>query len=94
VSPPLLSLQGIAKHYGAIHALRGVGFDVHAGEVLALLGDNGATKSTLIKIVVGAQPPSAGRLVMEGGEVAFAGPAAPRRPGLSWSPRTSGAVWR
>jgi D-xylose transport system ATP-binding protein len=78
----LLSIQHIGKHYGAIQALRDVSFDVHAGEVLALLGDNGAGKSTLIKIIAGAQPPSSGRLVMEGREVAFAGPAQAKAAGI------------
>ena len=78
----LLSIQHIAKHYGAINALQDVSFDVHAGEVLALLGDNGAGKSTLIKIIAGAQPPSSGQLVMEGREVAFAGPADAKAAGI------------
>jgi D-xylose transport system ATP-binding protein len=79
---PLLSIQHVAKHYGAIKALEDVSFDVRAGEVLALLGDNGAGKSTLIKIIAGAQPPSSGRLVMEGREVAFAGPADAKAAGI------------
>ena len=79
---PLLSIQHVAKHYGAIKALEDVSFDVHAGEVLALLGDNGAGKSTLIKIIAGAQPPSSGRLVLEGREVAFAGPADAKAAGI------------
>ncbi len=82
MNPPLLSIENITKHYGAVQALRGVSFDVHAGEVLALLGDNGAGKSTLIKIIAGAQPPSGGRLVMEGKEVAFAGPADAKAAGI------------
>ncbi|MFO1046411.1 MAG: ATP-binding cassette domain-containing protein [Geminicoccaceae bacterium] len=82
MSPPLLAVDQIAKHYGAVQALRGVSFDVHAGEVLALLGDNGAGKSTLIKIIAGAQPPSSGRLLMDGQEVAFAGPADAKAAGI------------
>ena len=79
---PLLAIEGISKHYGAIQALRAVSFDVHAGEVLALLGDNGAGKSSLIKIIAGAQPPSGGRLLLEGREVAFAGPANAKAAGI------------
>ena len=79
---PLLAIENVTKHYGAVQALRGVSFDVHAGEVLALLGDNGAGKSTLIKIVAGAEPPSGGRLVMEGREVAFARPGDAKAAGI------------
>lgn len=82
MSPPLLSIQDVAKRYGAVTALDGVSLDVRAGEVLALLGDNGAGKSTLVKIVAGAQPPSSGRLVLEGREVRFAGPADAKAAGI------------
>ena len=82
MTAPLLAIDNVRKHYGAVEALRGVSFEVHAGEVLALLGDNGAGKSTLIKIIAGAQPPSGGRLVMEGREVAFAGPADAKAAGI------------
>ena len=82
MTAPLLAIDDVSKHYGAVEALRGVSFEVHAGEVLALLGDNGAGKSTLIKIIAGAQPPSGGRLVMEGREVAFAGPADAKAAGI------------
>ena len=82
MSPPLLAIENVTKHYGAVQALRGVSFDVHAGEVLALLGDNGAGKSTLIKIVAGAEPPSGGRLVIEGREVTFVGPGDAKAAGI------------
>jgi D-xylose transport system ATP-binding protein len=82
VAEPLLAIRGIAKNYGAVNALRGVSFDVRAGEATALLGDNGAGKSTLIKIIAGAQPPSAGSLVLDGREVAFSGPADAKAAGI------------
>ena len=47
----MLELQGIAKSFGAIHALQGVDLTVSAGEAVGLMGDNGAGKSTLMKIV-------------------------------------------
>lgn len=59
----LLSLRGIAKRFGAVEALRSVDLDVHAGEVVALLGDNGAGKSTLIKVISGAHAPSGGSMI-------------------------------
>src|SRR5918911_3588328 len=79
---PLLRIEGLTKRYGAVTALEDVSFDVHAGEVVALLGDNGAGKSTLIKILAGAQPPSAGRLLFEGREVRLDGPADAKALGI------------
>src|SRR5436853_4936912 len=53
---PLLELKGVTKRFGAVEALTDVDFEVHAGEVVALVGDNGAGKSTLIKAISGIQP--------------------------------------
>jgi D-xylose transport system ATP-binding protein len=82
MAEPLLRLENVGKRYGAVTALEGVGFDVHPGEVLALLGDNGAGKSTLVKIIAGAVAPSAGRLVLDGRPVGFAGPAEAKAAGI------------
>ena len=71
---PLLRLVGIGKRYGAVEALRGVDFDVEAGEVVAICGDNGAGKSTLIRIVSGAHDPSEGHIEIEGRRVVFGSP--------------------
>ncbi len=49
----VLSLRGVSKHFGAVSALTGIELDVHAGEVVALVGDNGAGKSTLVKVLAG-----------------------------------------
>ncbi len=65
-STPLLSLRGIAKNYGGVRALRGVDFDLAAGEVHALLGENGAGKSTLIKVATGAHRPDGGEITVGG----------------------------
>ena len=54
MSPPILQALSIAKHFGALQALTGVDLDTRAGQVLAILGDNGAGKSTFIKILSGA----------------------------------------
>ena len=79
---PLLRVEGVSKHFGAIEALRGVSFDVNRGEVVALLGDNGAGKSTLVKIIAGGMAPSAGRIIFNGEERQFASPADAKAAGI------------
>ena len=74
MSPPLLQARSISKRFGALQALADVDVDVHAGEVLAILGDNGAGKSTFIKILSGAYEPSAGTVLLDGAPVSFASP--------------------
>src|SRR5258708_12019508 len=81
-TPPLLRLDAITKHFGAIEALRGVSFDVNRGEVLALLGDNGAGKSTLVKIIAGGMPASSGHILFEGVERNFASPSEAKAAGI------------
>jgi len=71
---PFLRATGITKRFGALTALADVDLDIRAGEVLALLGDNGAGKSTFIKILAGAHPPSGGQLAVNGEAVAFSSP--------------------
>ena len=70
----VLDIRGLTKSYGAVDALKGVDLVVNDGDVLALCGDNGAGKSTLIKVVSGAQPPSAGTILLKGEPVEFASP--------------------
>src|ERR671926_1567949 len=63
---PVLRLTGITRRYGGVHALRGVDFDLVTGEVHALVGENGAGKSTCIKIISGAEVPDAGTIEIDG----------------------------
>jgi D-xylose transport system ATP-binding protein len=63
---PLLTLRGISKRFGAVQVLHEVDFEVHAGEVVALVGDNGAGKSTLIKTIAGIHKPDAGEIWWDG----------------------------
>ena len=74
MSPPLLQARSIAKHFGALQALTDVDLDIRAGQVLAILGDNGAGKSTFIKILSGAYEASAGTLLLDGAPAHFASP--------------------
>ena len=64
--PTLLTLTGISKAFAGVQALKGVSFDLHAGEVHALVGENGAGKSTLIKVITGAHTPDTGTMEVEG----------------------------
>ena len=66
---PVLELRGIHKRFPGVHALRGVDLEVHAGEVVALLGENGAGKSTLMKIVGGIEQPDSGEVLIDGARV-------------------------
>ena len=80
---PLLELRQLTKSFGGARALRGVDFDLHAGEVHALLGENGAGKSTLIKIVTGAHQPDGGTITIGGTRVAGLTPAAAHARGIA-----------
>ncbi|HEU4411934.1 MAG TPA: ATP-binding cassette domain-containing protein [Polyangiaceae bacterium] len=71
---PLFELRGVEKRFGAVHALRGVDFEVRAGEVVALVGDNGAGKSTLVGVMSGTVPCDAGRITFGGRAVALRAP--------------------
>jgi D-xylose transport system ATP-binding protein len=72
----VLSLRGISKHFGAVSALTDIDLDVHAGEVVALVGDNGAGKSTLVKILAGVHEPSSGTIMFRGKLVTMPDPSA------------------
>jgi simple sugar transport system ATP-binding protein len=78
----VLRLEGIAKNFGAIEALKGVSLSISKGEVIGLMGDNGAGKSTLVKIIAGNFRPSAGRMFLKDQEVALHGPLDARHHGI------------
>ncbi len=73
-SPAILELRDITVAYGALKAIDGVTLALRAGEVLGVCGDNGAGKSSLIKVIAGAQAPSAGEILIDGARVALASP--------------------
>jgi rhamnose transport system ATP-binding protein len=69
--PPILEILGVSKRFGSTQALDDVSLTLHKGEIHALLGENGAGKSTLIKIMTGVEQPDAGRMAVDGAEVAL-----------------------
>ncbi|MFF2652170.1 ATP-binding cassette domain-containing protein [Streptomyces sp. NPDC058045] len=66
---PVLALRGVSKRFGAVQALTDVELEVHAGEVVALVGDNGAGKSTLVKTIAGVHPIDEGAIEWDGRQV-------------------------
>ncbi|MEV0779804.1 ATP-binding cassette domain-containing protein [Streptomyces sp. NPDC050433] len=68
---PVLALRGVSKRFGAVQALTDVELEVHAGQVVALVGDNGAGKSTLVKTIAGVHPIDDGVIEWEGRSVAI-----------------------
>ncbi|MEU6341802.1 MULTISPECIES: ATP-binding cassette domain-containing protein [unclassified Streptomyces] len=68
---PVLALRGASKRFGAVQALTDVDLEVHAGEVVALVGDNGAGKSTLVKTIAGVHPIDEGVIEWEGNAVSI-----------------------
>lgn len=79
---PLLALRGVTKSYGAVRALDGVSFEVYPGEIVALVGDNGAGKSTTVKIVAGAIHPDEGEVYFDGAPRHWASPHAAQEAGI------------
>jgi ABC-type sugar transport system ATPase subunit len=79
---PLVELVDIRKSFGAIRALRGVSLDIMPGETLALLGDNAAGKSTLMKILTGVYQPDRGEIRIGGRPVVFDRPSQSRQLGV------------
>lgn len=80
--PPLLSINNVGKCFPGVVALDQVSFDVRPGEVLGLLGENGAGKSTILKIISGAQRPDTGSLAWDGTPVTIASPQAAQALGI------------
>ncbi len=78
----VLELDNISKHFGAIQAVNGVSFRIEPGEVVGLMGDNGAGKSTVVKMIAGNFRPSAGHIKMEGREIVMSKPVDARHHGI------------
>jgi fructose transport system ATP-binding protein len=79
---PILKAKGLYKRYGKVTALNNCDFELYPGEILAVIGDNGAGKSSLIKAVSGAVIPDEGTIWLEGREVGFKSPIEARAAGI------------
>jgi ABC-type sugar transport system ATPase subunit len=79
---PVVELIDIKKHFGAVQALRGVDLKLQHNEVLGLVGDNAAGKSTLMKVLSGAYIPDGGEIRLDGVKTSFANPMDARRQGI------------
>jgi D-xylose transport system ATP-binding protein len=73
-APPLVEMRGINVAFGGVHAVRDVTIDLHAGEVVGLVGGNGAGKSTLMRVLSGAHPADSGEITIDGKPVVITNP--------------------
>jgi fructose transport system ATP-binding protein len=79
---PLLRVQGLEKHYGGVTALSGLDLQLLPGEHAAVVGDNGAGKSTFVRMISGAERPDGGRISFDGAECNFKSPLEARGAGI------------
>lgn len=80
--PLVMQARGLVKRYGQVTALDGADFELRAGEILAVIGDNGAGKSSLIKALSGATIPDAGEILLDGQPIHFRSPIDARLAGI------------
>jgi D-xylose transport system ATP-binding protein len=73
-TPPLIEMRGINVAFGGVHAVRDVTVDLHAGEVVGIVGGNGAGKSTLMRALSGAHPADSGEILVDGKAVSITNP--------------------
>jgi fructose transport system ATP-binding protein len=78
----ILRTENLTKHYGGVHALENASFELRKGEHVAIMGDNGAGKSTFVRQITGVEQPTRGRIVFDGREMTFAGPIEAREAGI------------
>ena len=78
----VLKTVDLTKHYGGVHALEGANFELRKGEHVAIMGDNGAGKSTFVRQITGVEQRTRGTVIFDGKEVSFAGPIEARESGI------------
>jgi len=82
-SAPMLEVDGLSRHFGALAALNGVSFEVRPGEIFSVIGPNGAGKSTLFNVITGLHPPTAGRVRFRGDDITGLAPEIINRRGVA-----------
>ncbi len=82
MSDIVLKTENLTKHYGGVHALVGANFEMKKGEHVAIMGDNGAGKSTFVRQITGVEQRTSGKVWLYGDEVNFAGPLDAREAGI------------
>lgn len=78
----ILETKDLTKHYGGVHALEGANFTLRKGEHVAIMGDNGAGKSTFVRQITGVEERTRGEIIFDGKPVHFAGPLEARNAGI------------
>ncbi len=82
MSDIVLKTEGLTKHYGGVHALENANFELRQGEHVAIMGDNGAGKSTFVRQLTGVEQPTRGRIIFHDKEVSFKSPIDAREAGI------------
>ncbi|MDG1117408.1 MAG: ATP-binding cassette domain-containing protein [Flavimaricola sp.] len=82
MSEIVLKTEGLTKHYGGVHALQDANFELKMGEHVAIMGDNGAGKSTFVRQITGVERRTRGKILFYGKEVNFDGPLDAREAGI------------
>ncbi len=82
MSEVILETKNLTKHYGGVHALNDANFILHKGEHVAIMGDNGAGKSTFVRQITGVEQRTSGDIIFDGNPVHFAGPLDAREAGI------------
>ncbi|MGL4491188.1 MAG: ATP-binding cassette domain-containing protein, partial [Rhizobiaceae bacterium] len=82
MSDIIFKTEDLTKYYGGVHALEGANFELRKGEHVAIMGDNGAGKSTFVRQITGVEQPTRGKITFDGKDVAFKGPLDAREVGI------------
>ncbi len=82
MSDVILKTEGLTKYYGGLHALDNANFELRSGEHVAIMGDNGAGKSTFVRQITGVEQRTRGKIIFNGQEVHFKGPLEAREAGI------------